>query len=155
MQNPALFIVVSGFAAGLAFGASLAAAQTAEPTVLEEAVDEALRDAGIRIGGLDKLTSAQLAGILLTLTREDPTKRDEAITTIIANADYGAPDLSGRDLEDMDDIRGVVEDALGRAGWSADVSLLEDDQVIALFREIARSGELSDDRIRALTETGG
>ena len=89
------------------------------------------------------------------ITREDPTKRDEAITTIIANADYDVPDLAGRAPDDIDDIRAVVEDALGRAGWSADVSLLDDAQVIALFTEIARQGALSGDRIEAITEKDG
>jgi hypothetical protein len=46
-----------------------------------------------------------------------------------------------------DTVRDAVEDALGRAGWTADVSQLTDTQVAALFDVLAQDGTLETERI--------
>lgn len=170
--SPSLFIL-AGFAAGLSLAPLTLDAQSDtedvelgnasppdgdgtmvaqdEATALESAVKDELRSLGIYLPSLDKLSSAQLAGILLTLTREDQINRGQAVTAIIANGDYEVPDLSGREFNEIGQMRAVVEDSLTRAGWSADVSFLDDGQVIALFTEIAERGGLESERIEELT----
>ncbi len=159
MRNVVTPLIIGGFAAGLALAPLIAGAETNKPkpavtlsekSALEVAVYEELFDIGIHVPNLNKLSSAQLAGLLLTLTRESPN-RDEAVTAIVANGDYALEPLDGAALDDMTTVRDVVEDALGRAGWSADVTQLGDDQVAALFTELAERGYLETQRINALT----
>jgi len=118
------------------------------PSVLQEAVLEELAAIGIDSLTIDKLSSGQLAGILLTLTSTDRQDKEEAVTTIAANADYEPQDVDAETVADNESLRNTVEEALVRAGWSADVSQLTHAQVAALYLELAGQGELDEQRIQ-------
>lgn len=118
------------------------------PTALEEAVLEELEAIGIDSLTIDKLSSGQLAGILLTLTATDRQDKEEAVTTIAANADYEPDNVDAETVADNESLRNTVEEALVRAGWSADVSQLTHAQVAALYLELAGHGDLDEQRIQ-------
>jgi hypothetical protein len=130
------------------------AADSAEPAdaaartgALEAAVLEELQAIGIDSLTVDKLSSGQLAGILLTLTATDRQDKEEAVTTIAADADYQPERIDARTVAGNDSLRETVETALVRAGWSTDVSQITDAQVAALYSELAQTGDLDERRI--------
>ncbi|MEE4118973.1 MAG: hypothetical protein V2I65_08155 [Paracoccaceae bacterium] len=125
-------------------GAGEAAART---SALENAVLEELQAIGIDSLTIDKLSSGQLAGILLTLTATDRQDKEEAVTAIAADAGYQPGSIDARTVAGNDSLRRTVETALVRAGWSTDVSQITDAQVAALYTELAQRGDLDERRI--------
>ncbi|WP_147277261.1 hypothetical protein [Rhodovulum sp. 12E13] len=125
-------------------GAGEAAAGT---TALEDAVLEELQAIGIDGVTIDKLSSGQLAGILLTLTATDRQDKEEAVTTIAADAGYQPQGIDAGTVAGSESLRRTVEAALVRAGWSTDVSQITDAQVAALYTELSQTGDLDPRRI--------
>ena len=126
----------------------MAGAEQQEHSALEEAVLEELQSIGIASLTIDKLSSGQLAGILLTLTATDRQDMEEAVTTIAANSDYEPGGIDAETVAGNERLRETVEAALVRAGWSSDVSQLSDEQVAALYVQLSNVGSLDEERIR-------
>jgi len=138
-----------------AYGADSDVSEAAdgELTALEASVLNELESIGINNLTVDKLSSGQLAGILLTLTATDRQDKEEAVTTIAADTDYTPGSVDSETIAGNESVRDTVEAAITRAGWSADVSQLSDEQVAALYVELARDGDLVDgERIRDIFE---
>lgn len=126
-----------------------------EMSPLQEAVRARLAEIGVTSVGLRKYSSEQLAAILLTLTNqsaqgdgmEEQLARENGIDTVLQGADGHAGPTTAEDVAGNQDIRAAIADALGRAGWTADVSQLTDRQVAALFDVLADAGNLETRRI--------
>lgn len=116
-------------------------------TALENAVLAELQAIGIDGVTVDKLSSGQLAGILLTLTATDRQDKEEAVTTIAADAGYRPEGIDAGTVAGNETLRRTVEAALVRAGWSTDVSQITDGQVAALYTALAQTGDLDERRI--------
>jgi hypothetical protein len=122
----------------------------AEMSPLEKAVRSELADIGVASLSVDKYSSEQLAAILLTLTNQDganPDERENAVEMVMQRADSHDGPTRPDEVAGNDTVRDAVEDALGRAGWTADVSQLTDTQVAALFDILADAGNLETQRI--------
>ena len=126
-----------------------------EMSPLQEAVRARLAEIGVTSVGLRKYSSEQLAAILLTLTNQsaqgdgigEQLARENGIDTVLQGADGHAGPTTAEDVAGNQDIRAAIADALGRAGWTADVSQLTDRQVAALFDVLADAGNLETRRI--------
>ncbi len=115
-----------------------------EMTALEELVLLALERIGITDVRVDKLSSGQLAGILMTLTATDRQDKEEAVTAIVADADHSPGSIDAEAVAGNETVRATVEAAIARAGLSIEPGQLSDAQVAALFAELARAGDLQD-----------
>lgn len=115
---------------------------------LEKAVRSELAGIGVDSVDLDKYSSEQLAAILLTLTNEAETEeRRSAIESVMDAGEEHTDPTTVEQVAGNEGLRDAVADALGRAGWSADVSQLTDMQVAALFDVLADEGNLETQRI--------
>lgn len=123
-------------------------AQAAESdrTALEAAVLEELESIGVGNLTVEKLSSGQLAGILMTLTATDRQDKEEAVTTIAADQTYQPGEIAPESVAGNEAVRETLAEALARAGWSTDISQLDDTQVAALYAVLARAGDLSDEK---------
>ena len=122
---------------------------------LEQAVRDQLAEIGVTSLGLEKYSREQLAAILLTLTNqgtdgmdmEGDTARENGIETVLQGVGEHTEPTAADEVAGNQDIRAAIADALGRAGWTADVSQLTDTQVAALFDVLADEGNLETQRI--------
>jgi hypothetical protein len=122
---------------------------------LQEAVRAQLAEIGVTSLGLEKYSSDQLAAMLLTLTNQsgegdgmgEQLARENGIDTVLQSVGEHTGPTTAEDVSGNQDIRAAIADALGRAGWTADVSQLTDTQVAALFDVLADEGNLETQRI--------
>lgn len=126
-----------------------------EMSPLQEAVRARLAEIGVTSLGLQKYSSEQLAAILLTLTNQnaegdgmgEQIARENGIETVMQRAGEHTEPTEADQVAGNEGVRAAVADALGRAGWTADVSQLTDRQVAALFDVLADEGNLETQRI--------
>ena len=155
--------VASGLALAALMAAASAPAQVGDSgnayndtggatSALEDAVRSELAEIGVTSLGIGKLSRAQLAGILLTLTNEGDAAREEAIAVLMDDEGHMSGATEAEDIAGDESIRSAVSGALTRAGWSADVSQLTDRQVAALFDVLAEEGTIETRRIEELSE---
>jgi hypothetical protein len=130
-------------------GGSTGSAADAGPA-LREATREALATIGMDAMDLDRLTSGQLAGMLLALAQEARTEREVAILKIASDPDYAPGAVDAARMDGDAALRNAVAAALVRSGWSGDEAALTDAERAALFNVLADSGRLGRDRVEAL-----